>query len=61
MQSKMIRGSWWGLGIAVLVMSQAGAVNATIAGPVPEISPGSLSAGLAVLAGAVLILRSRRR
>jgi hypothetical protein len=28
---------------------------------VPEISPNSLSAGVAVLAGAVLILRSIRR
>ena len=28
---------------------------------VPEISPASLSAGLALLAGGVLVLRSRRR
>ena len=28
---------------------------------VPEISPGSISAGLALLAGSVLVLRSRRR
>ena len=28
--------------------------------PVPEVSPGSLSAGLALLAGGVLMLRARR-
>ena len=29
--------------------------------PVPEISPASLSAGIALLTGGVLVLRSRRR
>jgi hypothetical protein len=57
----MTRNSWWGLGFVVLVLSHAGAVHATNMPAVPEISPNSLSAGVAVLAGAVLILRSIRR
>jgi hypothetical protein len=57
----MTRNSSWGLGIVVLMLSQAGAAHATTGSAVPEISPSSLSAGLAVLTGAVLILRSWRR
>ena len=61
MQSRMTRNSWWGLGVVVLVLSHAGAAHATTGPAVPEIGPSSVSAGLAVLAGAVLLLRSWRR
>ena len=48
------------LGLVGLVLLHAAPAYAT-ATPVPEISPSSLSAGLAALTGAVLILRSLRR
>ena len=43
-----------------IVLSQAGPAHAT-AFVTPEISPSSLSAGLAALTGGVLILRAWRR
>jgi hypothetical protein len=61
MHSQTTQRSLWVLGIAAVLLAQAGAVHATGAAPVPEINPSSLSAGLAVLTGAVLILRSWRR
>jgi hypothetical protein len=36
-------------------------LHATVTPDVPEISPGSISAGLAVLAAGVLVVRARRR
>lgn len=53
--------STWLLGTAAIVLLQVGSAHATASAPVPEISASSLSTGLAVLAGAVLILRSWRR
>jgi hypothetical protein len=44
----------------VLVMAQASGF-ATVVTDVPEITPGSLSAALGLLAGGVLILRARLR
>ena len=61
MQSTKTRRLQWALTIVAVVLWQAGAVHATGPAPVPEINPSSLSAGLAVLTGAVLILRSWRR
>ena len=36
------------------------ALASSATAPVPEISPGSISAGLALLAGGILVLRARR-
>lgn len=44
-----------------IVLSQAGSAYATGGVVVPEISPSSLSAGLAALTGGILILRAWRR
>lgn len=44
-----------------LALSVASNAFAGTTVPVPEISPTSLSAGLATLAGGVLMLRARRR
>ena len=50
------------LALGVLgVMLSAGSAYATAVVPAPEISPTSLSAGLAALTGGVLILRAWRR
>lgn len=43
------------------VLLSAGAAYATAVTPAPEVSPTSLSAGLAALTGGVLILRAWRR
>jgi LPXTG-motif cell wall-anchored protein len=51
------------VGLAAVLALHAVATEAlaSTAPGVPEISPGSISAGLALLAGSVLVLRSRRR
>ena len=46
---------------ALGVVLSAGSAYATAVVPAPEISPSSLSAGLAALTGGVLILRAWRR
>jgi LPXTG-motif cell wall-anchored protein len=48
---------------AGLVVGLAGttAMASSPTAPVPEIGPQSISAGLALLAGGVLLLRTRRR
>ncbi len=54
---------WVGAGLAVMLALHAlgaGAL-ASNAVAVPEINPGSISAGIALLAGGVLMLRARRR
>jgi hypothetical protein len=56
MRSKMILA----LGVLGVVLS-AGSAYATAVVPAPEINPTSVSAGLAALAGGVLILRAWRR
>jgi hypothetical protein len=61
MQSNTTRRLLWGLGIVAVVLWQAGAAHATTAPTAPEISPSSLSAGVALLAGGVLIVRAMRR
>ena len=54
------RVALWCIGMLVLVGSASTAVYATLA-PVPEIDGGTLSAGLALLTGSAMILRSRMR
>ena len=59
MHSKAFRSLW--LLAAVGVVLLAGSAHATAVNPVPEVSPSSMTAGLAALAGGILILRSWRR
>ena len=52
--------------VALVALALAAAVTDAVAGntfptPVPEIGPASLSAGLALLAGGVLLVRARWR
>jgi hypothetical protein len=60
MQSRIARASMYGLGLAVMISAMGGHLHAALAA-VPEIDGSSISAGLAGLTAAVLILRSRRR
>jgi hypothetical protein len=56
--------NWLGIGAAMVLGVHALGAEAwaSAATPiVPEIGPASISAGLAVLAGGVLLLRTRRR
>jgi hypothetical protein len=45
----------------VLAVSSVAFAGFDVPVPVPEISPTSISAGLAILAGGVLMVRARRR
>lgn len=49
------------LGVMLAVHAMGGDALARPIDSVPEIGPASLSAGVALLAGGVLVLRSRRR
>jgi hypothetical protein len=49
-----------GLALMLCVHALAGTAAASTAVVVPEINPGSISAGLALLAGGILVLRARR-
>jgi hypothetical protein len=49
------------LGLLVVLQGVSSSVAASSVTVVPEISPASVSAGLAILAGGVLMLRARRR
>ncbi len=49
------------LGLVTIIVAVATPVEASLVGPVPEIDGSSVAAGLGVLAGAVLILRTRMR
>ena len=48
------------LGVAVLLIAMSGFAPAQFKGNAPEIDPGSVANGLALLAGATLIVRGRR-
>jgi hypothetical protein len=56
-------GTWLAAGAALLAVVHALSTDAgaSFATPVPEIGPGSLSAGLAILAGGILMVRARRQ
>lgn len=47
------------LGIALMFVAVAGFAQATVA--VPEIDPGSAGSALALLSGALLVIRGRRK
>ncbi len=59
MKMVMLRG----LALALVLHGLASSATASIAPTpaVPEIGPGAISAGVAILAGGVLLLRARRR
>lgn len=59
--STIAHACWYGLGLLVIVHSLGASLVAGAVSAAPEIDPGSLAAGLGILAGGVLILRSRRR
>lgn len=49
------------VGIALLLVGCSGAAFGLCAAPAPEISPVSAVAGLALVSGALLVIRGRRR
>jgi len=59
--SSRLNRLYWLLGVVGVVLLHAAPIHATAVPVVPEISPSSVTAGLAVLTGAVLMLRSLRR
>ena len=59
MDSRIVRASLYGLGLALMVGSMSTRLLAALV-PVPEIDGGSMAAGLAALSAGVLIVRSRR-
>jgi hypothetical protein len=61
MDSRIVRASLYGLGLALVAVCMSATLSAAQAAPTPEIDGGTVSTGLAGLAGAVLILRARRR
>ncbi len=56
-----MRVALYGLGLAMVVASLATSVSAGRPGAVPEIDGASISAGLGLLAGGVLLVRARLR
>ena len=61
MRNVVARGTRAILTLACLVVALEGVAVAMVPQAAPEISPASLSAGLAILVSGGLILRSRRR
>lgn len=61
MKNVIARGTKAILTLACLVVAMEGVAAAALPRAAPEISPASLSAGLAILVSGGLILRSRRR
>jgi hypothetical protein len=59
--SGIARACWYGLGLVMIVHSLGRNLLAGVVTQVPEIDAGSITAGLGLLAGGILILRSRRR
>ncbi len=53
-------GQWLSCGAAVMLAVHALGSDALASTVTPEISPGSIASGLALLAGGVLMLRARR-
>ena len=51
---------WFGAGVAVMLSLHALATAAYASAVTPEIDPGSIPMGLALVAGGVLMMRARR-
>lgn len=60
-QEDVMRQALYGAGLLIVLVSFATPLLAGLAAPVPEIDGGSITAGLGLLTGAVMILRSRMR
>ncbi len=54
-------GLLWSLGILTVIAAVAVSVSATASAPVPEIDASSITAGVGLLAGGVMIVRARMR
>jgi hypothetical protein len=61
MRSFVTRACRYTLGLLLIAYSMQGNLSATLVPQAPEIDGGSISSGLALLAGGILMLRSRRR
>ena len=61
MRATTTRVSWYSLGLLTLVLALGRTVSATATSSVPEIDGASVSTGVALLAGGILILRARLR
>jgi hypothetical protein len=61
MRSRLARICGYGFGVLTTVIAIEGQVLAGVVPTAPEIDGSLISAGLGVLAGGILILRSRRR
>jgi len=61
MSGRITRASLFALAVFACVQAVAVPLAATISNPVPEIDGSSLSAGMALLAAGVLVVRARRR
>ena len=63
MRSHIVRAAWYGVGIVAMVLAIQGQALAgqppTV--PAPEIDGSTLSAGMALLASGVMIVRSRMK
>ena len=61
MRSRLARICGYGFGLLTMVIAIEAHLLAGVVPGVPEIDGASVSAGLGLLAGGILILRSRRR
>lgn len=61
MRSRLARICGYGFGVLTMVIAIEGHLLAGAVPIAPEIDGSSISAGLGLLAGGILILRSRRR
>lgn len=61
MRSRLARVCGYGFGVLTMVIAFEGQVLAGVVPTAPEIDGSLISAGLGLLAGGILILRSRRR
>jgi|SoiMethySBSTD1v2_1073268.scaffolds.fasta_scaffold1968544_3 hypothetical protein len=61
MRARWIEKTTYGLGLLTIILSLGAPLFATVITPAPEIDASSISAGLGVLAAAIMIVRSRMR
>lgn len=61
MRSRVAKVCSFSFGVIVALLALAGNAMAGAPASVPEITPGSITAGLGLLTAGVLIVRSRRR
>jgi MYXO-CTERM domain-containing protein len=61
MRAAIVSRCVYGVAVALAIVAAEAVVGATVAPGVPEIDGSTLSAAMGLLAGGVLVLRSRRR